>query len=1847
MPATNDFYQGVDWGKVSRGTYPQKVVGDRNPYRLIELGKIFETGNENGDDSVSSSSSAVRITPETKIWTKELEVTVPVDDAQISGFKEWIHWNGFDAHMSYAGPVHPGFDFAAYLTNDNNVVLGLPEHTPVVAAADGVVSQILWPYGSPDLAYQCLINIDHGNTPEMMAGVAMMSRYAHVVPAVNKDQYVKKGDLIGHVYHDPGRKLPHFHFELANARGATQPRSVDPVSILFPGKKLPYAQPQGSYEFEITTSSPVVLVGRYRLTGEPDDRMTPSSSPVALVRADDKGRFVLGGVRYNVSTRFAHKTLTAEKIGEDLAHVFDAGVLIAKLYPFMQSCELVSVARTADDKGRFTYGRKRFNLGVSFAGATLVLSPLEDHWQNGFDVSRGGRRVARYDALSDRFMIYVSLFRQADDKGRFGYEGRRFNLGAAFESAPLELTPARGGWEKGFRVYYEGRPVALYNAARDFFWVLVPLERRTDDKGRFGYEGRRYNLGARWTHTDIQVIMRRNGGFSVFAAGGKVAESQDFETPSSENQPADGEDVSSPALPGLHDIYSGLREFVVLADAEVRSSRLFIAAKAFISSIGLSIKDWVIIGLVAALSILLYIYRNQWMHEAYKDGLTGVVYNRRYLDMRMSQMAQVAGSMTHFRRDDQAAILMIDLDHLKAWNTDFGHAGADKVLLAVAQVIANTIRSDDVAARYGGDEFTVILKRADKEIGRRVAQKILLGVRKISFEHLKTGERRHVSLSIGVAAYPTDGGTVQEVLKAADEAVYASKDFGRNRVTVYGEHKSRQLELPFMEKIDFDDTPQGPSSPALKGQKMTRLGPDRKWLKGYLDHTSVAQGTAVLREMRRRGNFSDKELLVLDYAIRNKAVSVDVLDAPLARQEGVHKFTVTKWFLGRKEKVRKSAGIYKRLGAAVRHGRRHEALRAGLRAALIDVIRQDFVRFVLDEAGSREVRDFIETVMDVWPRAKGSLERKAVFEFFVSHPGVTHTDGASALRMSRGNLVKRWRTLNKEFVGVAQHAGVLKALLDLLADKKEDHTVRYLCGSLGRFDGDLGPLIRRFATRLKLDGLYSGDVERLIALRLFEGRSYASLAHEFGFSEITIHRFFEGRRRGAQEPVRQQRGAIQKFMACLEDLLTEEATEHVYARLEKSGMNGRSAILADAEERGRILRKKYGFEFEAFNRTLQMLENPLVSGPSSEIAAGEEDETRGFSSPALPVRDAKVFRARPFGIKSCSALAKVVCFVLLAFHRVKEMRRTDISHLLREEIFLRLLLVPASLKAALKQREIIWVNANCLAGFYLIDPLVKALAQRYPDHQILLSSTGREGLEYARKKFDGIPVIYVPVDMPFFINRFFKDLRVRLFIMTERPGGIGPNFLDAVKKSGAKVVLYNGRSQQSENMASVIIDKVSSKEILERVDLFLVQDEEEALKLVEQGVDRDRLRVTGNVKFDTSLPSLDQAGIERLRSSLGLEPERPVIVAGSIHPEEYSCILQAFVLLRRNGSRPFLLLAPRELKDAQTALGAAARLVSDSRSARRTAMNDNAPSCGPPDIVVLDTQGELKFFYSLATVAVVGGSFAASRGGHNLLEPAGFAKPVIVGPNMDNFSSIVDIFAAAKGVLQIRWQSEAGQTKELAEMLQRLLEDAGERRLLGANALRIVQENRGAFRRSMEGIAELLPVPAPALVFDFSSPRRPVVAQPVQVRSLSSPAMPLAWKLAGSVSDIKENIHERSGTVMGLRQNVVIRLNDGRVIFVTDDHAHVYAFWWLMAQEGLLKAGRLLHIDGHADAQMFQGRRSRRIDPFDDLSATLADADDFAVNVAGLEGFIAPLAQRGLIASWHWLYNLNEGRAVR
>jgi murein DD-endopeptidase MepM/ murein hydrolase activator NlpD len=160
------------------------------------------------------------ITVDTKLWEPNLDVTLPINGVDIPEFKKWVNWKGFSKK-------HPGFDFAAYINNKNECILGLPSKTPVRATADGVVAQVIDMYGE----YPTYITIEHGKREKgVVAGARLLSQYAHVEPLVKDWQPVKKGDVIATLYKDPGNKegrLVHLHFTLAHAE-EIRPRLVDP-----------------------------------------------------------------------------------------------------------------------------------------------------------------------------------------------------------------------------------------------------------------------------------------------------------------------------------------------------------------------------------------------------------------------------------------------------------------------------------------------------------------------------------------------------------------------------------------------------------------------------------------------------------------------------------------------------------------------------------------------------------------------------------------------------------------------------------------------------------------------------------------------------------------------------------------------------------------------------------------------------------------------------------------------------------------------------------------------------------------------------------------------------------------------------------------------------------------------------------------------------------------------------------------------------------------------------------------------------------------------------------------------------------------------------------------------------------------------------------------------------------------------------------------------------------------------------------------------------------------------------------------------------------------------------------
>ena len=181
-----------------------------------------------------------RITENTLVWVPNLDIALPINSTDIPAFKKWVEWNGI--HRG-----HEGYDFAAYIDEKGECVLGLPSETKVRAVADGIVSCVVYPhtYGRP---YSSNVYIDHGKMD-----MGMQSFYVHVLPLVEYGQSVKKGDVIGTLYSDPPGaewgQLVHLHFALFNG-GRIRPRLVNPSEI-FPELSELVAEPQGRRRFTI------------------------------------------------------------------------------------------------------------------------------------------------------------------------------------------------------------------------------------------------------------------------------------------------------------------------------------------------------------------------------------------------------------------------------------------------------------------------------------------------------------------------------------------------------------------------------------------------------------------------------------------------------------------------------------------------------------------------------------------------------------------------------------------------------------------------------------------------------------------------------------------------------------------------------------------------------------------------------------------------------------------------------------------------------------------------------------------------------------------------------------------------------------------------------------------------------------------------------------------------------------------------------------------------------------------------------------------------------------------------------------------------------------------------------------------------------------------------------------------------------------------------------------------------------------------------------------------------------------------------------------------------------------
>ncbi|MGE5243208.1 MAG: 3-deoxy-D-manno-octulosonic acid transferase [Betaproteobacteria bacterium] len=377
----------------------------------------------------------------------------------------------------------------------------------------------------------------------------------------------------------------------------------------------------------------------------------------------------------------------------------------------------------------------------------------------------------------------------------------------------------------------------------------------------------------------------------------------------------------------------------------------------------------------------------------------------------------------------------------------------------------------------------------------------------------------------------------------------------------------------------------------------------------------------------------------------------------------------------------------------------------------------------------------------------------------------------------------------------------------------------------------------------------------------------------------------------------------------------------------------------------------------------------------------------------------------------------------------------------------------------------IWIHAVSVGEALTARALCADLKARYPRLRLYLSTTTIAGQQVARRSLQHVDaVFYFPFDWTFAARRTLDIVRPRLFVMMETE--IWPNLLRLCRRRGVKTLMINGRISPRSYPRYRLI-RPFFRRVLADVDRFCMQSEESARRLIDLGADPARVTVTGSLKFDSlEVPPATAHGKPRGRvlRFFRVSPGRPVIVAGSTMKGEEAAVLGAFARVRTMAPGALLVLAPRHPERFDEVV----QLARDAGFA--TARRSDLPIDAEPraNVVVLDSIGELAQLYQIATAVFVGGSLV-DRGGHNILEPAIFGKPIVFGPHMQNFKEIADAFLTNGAAMQVK------SDRELEEVLLLLVGDPVRRARLGAAARALVEANRGAKDKTLAAVEDLLP----------------------------------------------------------------------------------------------------------------------------------------------------------------------------
>jgi 3-deoxy-D-manno-octulosonic-acid transferase len=387
------------------------------------------------------------------------------------------------------------------------------------------------------------------------------------------------------------------------------------------------------------------------------------------------------------------------------------------------------------------------------------------------------------------------------------------------------------------------------------------------------------------------------------------------------------------------------------------------------------------------------------------------------------------------------------------------------------------------------------------------------------------------------------------------------------------------------------------------------------------------------------------------------------------------------------------------------------------------------------------------------------------------------------------------------------------------------------------------------------------------------------------------------------------------------------------------------------------------------------------------------------------------------------------------------------------------------LKARFAQKPVIWIHAVSVGEVGVCVQLLKLLSPQLPHHQIVVSTTTSTGMGELRSKLpDSVIKIYYPIDFWWGARHALNTIRPKAFLLIEAE--FWPNLLWQAMDRNLPLLLINARVSDR-SFPRYQKGGFLFRPIFSRFSVVCCQNALDAERLKMLGFPADATRDVGNLKFDAALPQKPGStaakpalDVRELLARIGFPGDAQLWVCGSTHAGEEAILGAMFLRLRQKHPQLRLVLVPRHFERARE-VSAALETAGVKFMLRTEITTQPAPQPGTLDCLVVNSTGELKAFYSEATVVFVGKSLTA-KGGQNPIEPVALGKATVLGPNMQNFTSIVATLNKGGGIMQVA--DASGLERAIDDLLSR----ESHRRELGRAGLRVVEENSGATPRTVD-----------------------------------------------------------------------------------------------------------------------------------------------------------------------------------